>query len=354
MKKSLIAFSIAMASSAAVSANEHPTMEAFLGLDASHHHKDLDVDTTVGGDLGLSYSLGKDWAIEAWYSRANGELTSNDDDATVENAGINALRYFTDGDLRTFFTIGASQLMINPDNANSSDNLTVDLGVGFKDYFDNNLVLRGDVIGRFFENNSGDLTIDPTVRLSLGYAFGRKASTKSSAPAPVVEAAPKAETPVAPKDSDNDGVYDANDQCPDTASNLKVDENGCPIVLAETVKIDLNIKFPNNSDEILDEYLPEIRSVADFMRQYEGTVVEINGYTDDRGAASYNQQLSEKRAQAVASVLTTTFGVDASRVKAVGLGEANPIADNATAEGRAANRRVVAEVSTRVEKTVEK
>jgi len=304
MKKTLIALSIAMASSVAASADERPTMEAFLGADASLHNNDYNIDTTVGGDLGLSYNVSDDWALEAWYSLADGDVSRSSEEADVQNVSLNALRYLTEGQRRTFFTFGLSELMIDPENSNQRDNMTVDVGLGFKEYFDNNFIFRGDLIGRFFEDNSGAFTVDPTVRFSLGYVFG-----------------------------------------------LKVDETGCPITLTETVKIDLNINFPNNSDEVLAQYLPEIQAVAEFMGQYEGTVVEIKGYTDDRGAASYNQQLSERRARMVAGILTSRYGISADRVKSVGFGEADPIATNATSEGRAANRRVVAEVSTSVQKT---
>lgn len=133
-----------------------------------------------------------------------------------------------------------------------------------------------------------------------------------------------------------------------------VNDNGCPLTLSETVTIDLNIQFPNNSDEVQSTYLKEIENVASFMNQYEGTAVEIRGYTDDRGAASYNQQLSEKRASAVAAKLVEEFGIAQNRVTFKGFGEENPIADNSTAEGRAENRRVVAEVSTTIEKQIEK
>jgi OOP family OmpA-OmpF porin len=64
------------------------------------------------------------------------------------------------------------------------------------------------------------------------------------------------------------------------------------------------------------------------------------GHTDSVGSDAYNQALSERRAKAVVDYLGT-LGIDASRMQAVGAGEANPVADNGTDEGRAQNRRVV-------------
>jgi OOP family OmpA-OmpF porin len=75
------------------------------------------------------------------------------------------------------------------------------------------------------------------------------------------------------------------------------------------------------------------------MNEYPQANVEVVGYTDTSGAASYNQKLSEKRAQSVANALEAE-GIDASRITVSGQGENNPIASNDTHEGRVQNRRV--------------
>lgn len=82
--------------------------------------------------------------------------------------------------------------------------------------------------------------------------------------------------------------------------------------------------------------------VAALMTKFEGESVSsvvIAGYTDDSGDASFNQQLSEKRAEAVKAELVAN-GADPDKITTVGYGESNPIADNATRDGRAKNRRV--------------
>jgi len=67
---------------------------------------------------------------------------------------------------------------------------------------------------------------------------------------------------------------------------------------------------------------------------------EVGGYTDSTGSPAYNQELSERRAQSVADYLTS-HGISGGRLTVKGYGEANPVADNKTREGRAHNRRVV-------------
>jgi OOP family OmpA-OmpF porin len=80
------------------------------------------------------------------------------------------------------------------------------------------------------------------------------------------------------------------------------------------------------------------------MNQYPQTTTTVEGYTDSVGSEAYNQQLSQRRADAVRQVMVDEYGVAADRVSAVGEGESDPVASNDTAEGRALNRRVEASV----------
>lgn len=83
----------------------------------------------------------------------------------------------------------------------------------------------------------------------------------------------------------------------------------------------------------------EIDRVAQILNKYPETTIKVVGYTDSTGSESYNQQLSERRANAVKSALVIK-GVSESRITALGMGESNPVADNSTAAGRQLNRRV--------------
>ncbi|MCY1294844.1 Outer membrane porin F [compost metagenome] len=144
-------------------------------------------------------------------------------------------------------------------------------------------------------------------------------------------------------DSDNDGVCDNVDKCPDTPANVTVDADGCPAV-AETVRVELDVKFDFDKSVVKEESYGDIKNLADFMQQYPATTTTVEGHTDSVGTDAYNQKLSERRADAVKDVLVNQYGVGAERVDSVGYGESRPVADNATADGRAVNRRVEAEV----------
>ena len=83
----------------------------------------------------------------------------------------------------------------------------------------------------------------------------------------------------------------------------------------------------------------EIDRVAQILNKYPDTTIKVVGYTDSTGSETHNQQLSEQRANSVKNALVVK-NVQAGRISALGMGESNPIADNATEGGRQLNRRV--------------
>ncbi|MFP4350497.1 MAG: OmpA family protein [Thermodesulfobacteriota bacterium] len=108
-------------------------------------------------------------------------------------------------------------------------------------------------------------------------------------------------------------------------------------LLAITLRGD--VTFDTDSATVKPGLYSEIERIAQVMVQYPQTRILVEGYTDSQGTDSYNQQLSERRAESVKNLLVDQ-GVDSSRIQAVGYGEAQPVATNATAVGKARNRRV--------------
>jgi outer membrane protein OmpA-like peptidoglycan-associated protein len=106
-----------------------------------------------------------------------------------------------------------------------------------------------------------------------------------------------------------------------------------------TLNMPGNITFKSASAELDPSFYKVLNSVNIVVKKYNKTVVEVAGHTDSTGAAEYNQQLSERRANSVAQYLESN-GLANNRVVTVGAGETRPVADNATAAGRQANRRV--------------
>jgi outer membrane protein OmpA-like peptidoglycan-associated protein len=106
-----------------------------------------------------------------------------------------------------------------------------------------------------------------------------------------------------------------------------------------TLNMPGNITFKTNSAELDPSFYEVLNSVNIVVKKYDKTVVEVAGHTDNTGGAEYNQQLSERRANSVAQYLESQ-GLANNRVVTVGAGETRPVADNSTAQGRTANRRV--------------
>ena len=100
-----------------------------------------------------------------------------------------------------------------------------------------------------------------------------------------------------------------------------------------------NITFDTNRADVKPQFRPVLDQLATSISQYPGTVIRVEGHTDSTGSATYNQTLSENRAQSVRSYLMQR-GVPGQRMEAIGYGFNRPLADNATAAGRAENRRV--------------
>jgi len=105
------------------------------------------------------------------------------------------------------------------------------------------------------------------------------------------------------------------------------------------VRMPQDILFATDSAIVSSALRGDLQTLASSLNRYPDTTVQVIGHTDNTGAAAYNQQLSERRAQSVASILQGA-GVAGWRLQAIGRGENDPIASNYTPEGRAANRRV--------------
>jgi OOP family OmpA-OmpF porin len=241
----------------------------------------------------------------------------------------------------------------------------VSAGGGIK-YKAGNFRISGDVRALHSWDNEDT---DYTAGMSVGYLFA------AAEPAPVIEEEPEA----LPGDADGDGVYDEDDQCPGTPPGVEVDSVGCPIdsdrdgvpdyldkcpgtpfgarvdsdgcpqQIEETITRRIDVKFDTDKSFVQPQFYPQIEAVAQIMREYIRTTVTIEGHTDSVGAADYNQKLSQRRADAVREVLISQFGVDPSRLIAIGYGETRPVADNGNAMGRQENRRVEAVVTATVE-----
>nr|WP_245781179.1 OmpA family protein [Celeribacter neptunius] len=117
--------------------------------------------------------------------------------------------------------------------------------------------------------------------------------------------------------------------------NVSIVNTGSQLI----VTMPQDILFATDSAVVVPSLQNDLRSLAYNLQDYPNTTVQVIGHTDNTGSAAYNQELSTRRASAVATILTAN-GVSPNRIRAYGRGEDQPIATNLTPEGRAQNRRV--------------
>jgi len=155
-------------------------------------------------------------------------------------------------------------------------------------------------------------------------------------------------------DEDSDGVFDRRDRCPDTPENTEVDHRGCPLpqypVAVKPVEpapqsevITLsdagNVLFDFDKSDLTPAAKAQLDTLMDKLRNADVVSIKVIGHTDSKGSDAYNQALSERRASSVAAYLLSQ-GLAPNKLTSEGRGESEPVADNASDEGRAENRRV--------------
>ncbi|SOB77622.1 OmpA-OmpF porin, OOP family [Marinobacter sp. LV10R510-11A] len=394
---------IAMAAIASVFAapaladrNETIYINPFAAFQLFDDDRDLSESGTFG--VGLEYRFKPHWAVEAIYSRADADRKYVSGSSDFEEYRVDGTYYFATPDeaWNPYLSLGAGHANFGVDDVISyrtagtdHDETRVNVGTGFRYNVTDSVSLRGDL--REF-HGIDESTFDTQASLGISFAFSRTVAS-AAAPAPkraadtdgdgvpdsrdqclgtpdgaTVDSSgcePDADrdgvtdsrdacpdTPAGAVvdmrgcelDSDNDGVVDTQDLCPNTTTGAKVDDTGCEGITETIDTFAIEVEFPTNSSVIDHSFDAELRRVADALEDNPGTVVEIAGHADNRGEASYNKRLSQRRAEAVAARLTGPLGVDSAKVSAEGYGETEPVASNETAAGRAENRRVEARI----------
>lgn len=306
---------------------------------------DQDSERALFDEDGAGFRTGFGWQIDSgWYWEAN--LAHN----VLENGiggytdyyqshlGVDLSYRFREKDeFRPFILLGIGavhddvyDLPGRPREDDTSFFYNAGLGFVTPELFDVGLKIRLDAryVSSEFEEDYND------THVSLGFEIPL-ARTETRTIVQVKEVV--REVPVAPKDSDMDGVVDGVDRCPNTLRNAEVDQYGC-VVKEQIVRLE-GITFKSGSADLTGNSVENLTDIASFLKNQPEVRLEIAGHTDSVGDASFNLGLSQKRADAVKYFLVRA-GIAPERMRATGYGETDPIASNATAGGRAENRRV--------------
>lgn len=332
-------------------------------------------DDGFGGQISLGKSVTNGLNLELVTQYLTADPKSGSGSAKLTGVGLGAMIFPVNSlpDLYVPMSLMRGQVKSNPGPIPDYSTTFFDIGLGY-------LIGLGSV-GEYLNGTSiraeVRYRIDAHGRETAGVHTGeRKAFYEGVAalgltipigheppPPPAEEEEPAEIVPVETVDSDNDGVPDDIDQCPETPAGAVVDENGCPPPEPEPdpvadctppsagEPIDLNgckagdaivlrgVTFELDSARLTPNAKVILDSVADALLAQQGISAEIGGYTSSEGSESHNQALSERRAESVKTYLVGR-GVDAGRLEPKGYGEASPVADNSTEDGRELNRRV--------------
>jgi OOP family OmpA-OmpF porin len=345
----------------------------FFGDDATGG-LEVDLDDQVGGTLAIGKPLGSMVNVEAYGFMFDGvELDDNSGFETdIEGFGLDFLLFPFRDTLPVFGIFGVSAGDYDLDAGGASTILTpstgqtidvdrsgdadfIDLGVGYMYQFGGyGFGLRGEYRYRQADvevDGASDLDFDDHI-VSLGIHIPLGSPPAEPEPRPKAEpakAAPPPPPPPEPRDSDDDGVLDKDDECPGTPAGVEVDESGCPVEKAAPIILK-GVNFEFNSDKLTSEAENRLDNVVNALKASQDIEIRLEGHTDSKGSASYNQRLSQQRADAVKRYLTQ-HGIDASRMTTQGFGESQPIAPNTNPDGsdnpdgRAKNRRTELEVT---------
>jgi len=349
--------------------------------------------------LRLGYDLTKNWGVELVGSYLATDGTRSERSANAISYGLDVLyNFMPDGPLVPYVAMGGGGITLGHGSSfnagGSNTDATANAGLGLKYFLTDSIALRGDIRQKFLFEDHNSVKYNWEYTAGLYFLFGAKtapAPVAAPAPAPVAAPAPAPEQPAAPTTSlsvtpgsitkgesatlkwtsknatecdiqPNIGsvkLQGSMDITPsaDTAytlictgpsgkatssASVGVAAPAKPAPAPEQLCRTLNIEFATGKADISVNYHDEIAKVAKFMQEYPHVKGVIEGHTDNRGGKAFNDKLSQRRAQSVKNYIVKKFGIDSSRLGVKGYGFSKPVAENATAEGRQKNRRIVA------------
>ena len=142
-------------------------------------------------------------------------------------------------------------------------------------------------------------------------------------------------------DTDNDGVPDIIDNCPNTPEGVKVDPYGCPLTTIGTgLQMEYRAFFAKGSSELTSKYQAELDKVAARMKEYDTAIFKIEAHISEDEINKELSSLPKKRALIIKNYLLLKHSIESSRLMTLNCDARAPIAPNETEEGRAFNRRV--------------
>jgi len=376
MKKIVIGMSLALAAGSALAEDSNFDNRWYITPNVSFVKPDTDKNVSSGLALGLAWGkfVTDKISLDLELSTASFDKVGGIGEISERTVALMGRYHFAEASgFLPYLGLGvgalrhnglATDTQIHQGLSSKGTDAVLNMAVGMSKELTDNLRLRTEL--RYQMENSDDLVSGENAfgnymfNTGLSMAFG-KASQQSTV-TKLVEQAPTL-------DSDNDGVSDANDRCPNSAAGAKVDSTGCAIAVdgdddrdgvansrdvcphsqagavvgndgcEVKVVIELQgVHFDTDKSTLKPESIAILNAAVKTLGEHGTIMVEVAGHTDSRASDAYNQALSQRRAKVVLDYLTA-HGINADRMTWKGYGESQPIATNETADGRARNRR---------------
>jgi OOP family OmpA-OmpF porin len=347
--------------------HDNTNYKKWVGVFGQYYHPDgdkpneigggfLQDGAAVGGEFGIRFT--PRWAMRIEAAKTNVDVENNAFGVgSVDGQKIAADALYFQDDLQTYLFTGLQHA-----DDDFDDYLAVAAGIGKHwSLSENTRLITEATAYHAFSDSYNDFS----VKLGVAYVFGEIAP--SYAPAkrasdtdrdgvvdsldncPNTLAGTSVDTRGCSLDADRDGVADSMDLCLSTPKGDKVNTSGCSVMVAEEIEVKLSALFANNSSVIQNPADVKFAEFADFLKRYPKATGVVEGHTSIVGTAAYNQLLSQKRAEAVKTLLISRYGAPADRITALGFGESQPVNLANTPAAHRENRRIIGVVKVMVE-----
>jgi len=267
---------------------------------------DMEPEDTATPYVGAEWAFNDNWAAEVMFADEETDFDDGgpDVDVTLWSLGVNYYAGSYIGEslrLRPYATLSAGEIKFDVDNDFDTVETTVNGGMGVRWMLGRRVGLD---VGARAVYSLDESETDLLALAGLSFYLGKVD------PDPVAEPAPEPTPEPAP--------------------------------VAKVASIKLKVNFDFDKTVVKEQYFSDLQELANFLKRFSDLHVDVEGHTDSVGTDAYNQDLSQRRAQAVVDVLVNEYGISAGRLQPKGYGESQPVASNDSKEGRAENRRVMA------------
>lgn len=296
MRITILLLALATAAPATLHAQTEDAKHFYGGLGLSKYLLDDDrgptIDDPAVGSVVLGYQFNDKWATDLTLG------TDLSGDTSINSVLLNGYRFFGTKSWRPYVSAGIGSFSI--DNASEDPTEEIQAGFGLSGRVSDNMEIR---IGyQHFYDVGGESNNDDAVGVFFNWHFRK----------------------------------------PQAVAAVEPEPESVPVQKEVVDTFELLVQFDFDKSDIKSVYEPQFEEIAGVLKQSPEITMTIEGHTCWIGPEEYNQALSERRADAVKDEFVSRYGISADRITTVGFGEARPVADNNTLQGRRKNRRAIA------------